>query len=470
MHNKLLIIALTTMMTATVNAETTPTGADPSLRLVKSDGGIVAGLDRVVTYSLIYHNDGIGQATGVTLSETVPDYTTFYPPGSSPGWQCVPNNQAGSQCTLDLGILNGQDKGSAFFAVQTDASITDPITELSNTATLSASNAPSPASDTVVTPLDRFRPYLSDLRDTSNNHYINACQQHDQSIDQLLLEISDDQNNIEGLNDPDNYLLINMNSEQELYFVSCADPFFFHTVIDIAQVSVSDNSTQPQITLGFNEPLPKGFYALAMCEGITDAAGNALHPGVENHQGRDGVIRLFRIEPNNLFHNAYVDWCFPGNFDPPPWWQKEGTGRVSREYQDYNSSILSQSFGAVSYDGSAIGVSQCREINSDWPYRIGAQVRGDFPQTEDGTLTIKCDYSSHQYCDDVISSHSAEMTQSTYGGWKRYESILRSDPAAVAARCGITVSNASEPVRVYMDEFYWQDADLIFDGGFENSD
>ncbi len=457
--------------------DTTPVVAAPSMRLVKSDGGIMAGLDRVINYTLIYFNDGNREATSATLTETVPDYTTFYPPGSSPGWQCVPDHQAGSQCTLDLASLNGHEKGNAFFAVRTDDYIFDPITELSNTATLDASNAPSPDSDTVLTPIDRIKPRLSHVKDNSADNIIPQCWQYGLTTNQLKVTLHDDQAGFEGLGDINNYALVNAGDDSDIQTLSCDLQLADDTPVPITQVTVLNNSDTPEIVLDLGVSIESGVYALLLCDGITDIAGNNFYLGDSYYWDNDHLIHPFRIDLENLFEYAYFDECGPIGMDPPPplgQWQLEGdmNASFSRDSDvDFNDAFISQSMKLSSPNGSDVGASQCHDVNSGWPYRVGTQVLSDLSQTSDGTLTIQCDSSSQADCSDVIASDSVELTQAAMPGiWQPHEGILWTDPAAVAARCSVKVSNATEPVMIHMDEFYWQDADSIFEDGFDGSD
>ena len=61
---------------------------------------------------------GEQDATGVTITETVPVDTVFLPASSSPGWACDPDLSAGSTCTLDIGDLGGGESGTATFTVR----------------------------------------------------------------------------------------------------------------------------------------------------------------------------------------------------------------------------------------------------------------------------------------------------------------------------------------------------------------
>jgi hypothetical protein len=67
----------------------------------------------------------------------------------------VPDGSAGSSCSLDVGDLaGGGATGSAAFAVRVDNPFPIGSTEVSNTADVSASNAPSPPSASDTTPVD----------------------------------------------------------------------------------------------------------------------------------------------------------------------------------------------------------------------------------------------------------------------------------------------------------------------------
>jgi len=80
-------------------------GAAPDFSITKSDGGASVAPGGTASYTLTYANAGDQGATGVVLTETVPANTTFNAGASTAGWVCVPNNNAGSTCTLAVGTL-----------------------------------------------------------------------------------------------------------------------------------------------------------------------------------------------------------------------------------------------------------------------------------------------------------------------------------------------------------------------------
>jgi uncharacterized repeat protein (TIGR01451 family) len=142
------------------STDTTPLTTAVDLSITKSDSGASVAPGGTVSYTLTYANSGTINSTGVTLTETVPANTTFNAGGSTAGWVCLPNNNAGSTCTLNVGTLAaGGGNQSATFAVTVAASVPGGTTQISNTASIADNGAngtdPTPAnnSSTDTTPL-----------------------------------------------------------------------------------------------------------------------------------------------------------------------------------------------------------------------------------------------------------------------------------------------------------------------------
>src|SRR4029079_14579107 len=82
-------------------------------------------------------NSGNRGAAGVAISETVPANTTFNAGASTAGWGCVPNNNAGSTCTLTIGgLAAGGGNQTATFAVTVVNPVAAGVTQISNTASI----------------------------------------------------------------------------------------------------------------------------------------------------------------------------------------------------------------------------------------------------------------------------------------------------------------------------------------------
>ncbi len=136
----------------------TVTGID--LQLLKTDGGITAAPGDVIIYTLTVNNIGNADATGVMISETVPDNTTFVPASSTSGWVCAGGGVAGSACSFTIaGGVAAAGSTNVDFAVQ----VVDPapagLEEIDNAASVTDDGThgteptPEDNADTEVTPV-----------------------------------------------------------------------------------------------------------------------------------------------------------------------------------------------------------------------------------------------------------------------------------------------------------------------------
>lgn len=106
----------------------------PDLVLTKDDGGVTVDPGDTIVYVLSLSNVGDEDATGVEVSETVPEGTTLVAGASDPLWVCG-DVTAGSSCTLDAGTVVVDAPVVTFnFAVQVD----DPtsVAEVTNVASV----------------------------------------------------------------------------------------------------------------------------------------------------------------------------------------------------------------------------------------------------------------------------------------------------------------------------------------------
>jgi len=119
-------------------SDTTPLTGAPDLALTKSDGGVSVSPGGGISYTLTYANSGNRGASGVVITETVPANTVFNPGASDGNWVCLPGNNAGSTCTLSLGVLPaGGGNQTVTFAVTTTNPIPAGVIQIANTATIS---------------------------------------------------------------------------------------------------------------------------------------------------------------------------------------------------------------------------------------------------------------------------------------------------------------------------------------------
>ncbi|MCP3962334.1 MAG: DUF11 domain-containing protein [bacterium] len=108
----------------------------PDLAVVKSDGGVTADAGGTVVYTLSVENLGNQDASGVEMTDVVPDHTRFDALASDVGWSC-PDSGPGSSCTFFISVLPaGSAPQDIQFAVTVDSPLAAGVTAVTNTATV----------------------------------------------------------------------------------------------------------------------------------------------------------------------------------------------------------------------------------------------------------------------------------------------------------------------------------------------
>ncbi|MDE3087943.1 MAG: DUF11 domain-containing protein, partial [Chloroflexota bacterium] len=121
------------------SSDTTPvTGLAHDVMITKSDGGITATANSLITYTLRYTNTGNIGVSNVLLSETVPANTTFAGPPAT--WSCSISDPAGTPCLRNVGVM-GIGSGSVSFVVRVNASLPITTTMITNTVSISDDGA-----------------------------------------------------------------------------------------------------------------------------------------------------------------------------------------------------------------------------------------------------------------------------------------------------------------------------------------
>ena len=144
----------------TVEDDTDDVLAAPDLHVATDDGGVRTAPNGSVVYATTYGNRGPQGATGVTLTQTLPDGAGFDAANSDPRWSL----KSPGVYEIRLPSLTAGTTGSADFAVVTDPSHPAGREELATAATIADddANGPEPTSgvgfddetDSDVTPLD----------------------------------------------------------------------------------------------------------------------------------------------------------------------------------------------------------------------------------------------------------------------------------------------------------------------------
>lgn len=460
--------------------DTTPVDAEVDLRIVKTDGGVTAALGKVINYTLINFNEGDRDAVLVTITETVPDNTTFYPPSSTAGWVCAPDNSAGSTCTFEVAELAGlSGKETVFFAVKVDDSLDPGVTELTNTAVLSAFNTLTPDQDTELTPVDQVLPIVTLVDANPSITEIASCSQNDASIDEVVVSFQDDNPGLIGVDDSNNFTLVDTGDDQDLQTESCNVALGDDVLLNINTFTPGGTATDPNATLTLDAPLAAGQYVLLVCDDITDAAGNALDGDGDGTPGGH-LYRQFRVEFDNLFDNAYLDDCADAPISLPPWQamasdieQAMGGDLVDViSGIDRDDSALSGSIMIDSITGSTLGVEQCVNFPSVRSHALAVDVLGVASQSADVNLLLSCDFSDQLDCIGITGSDSEvfTLTPSVTPQWMRHEHIMRLPDGTLSAACHVALgSPTNESYSFFLDAFKVRDSDLIYADGFETN-
>jgi uncharacterized repeat protein (TIGR01451 family) len=117
-------------------SDDTPLDAFPDLAITKNDGDAVAVPGELLAWALQVTNVGEQGASGVTVSDTVPANTTFAAGASTAGWNCVPDANPGSVCSIGIGTLEPGDLVSLAFVVRVNATLDAGVRSIDNAASV----------------------------------------------------------------------------------------------------------------------------------------------------------------------------------------------------------------------------------------------------------------------------------------------------------------------------------------------
>jgi uncharacterized repeat protein (TIGR01451 family) len=126
---------------------TTLVMAAPDLVIQKRTAQDLVEPGTLITYTLTYSNVGTQGATGVIISDTVPENTSFIQGSSTPGWSCVDGSPAGTVCNFPLGELPVGGANSVVFGVEIDAVLPPGVDTIVNVAEISDDVANGPDLD-----------------------------------------------------------------------------------------------------------------------------------------------------------------------------------------------------------------------------------------------------------------------------------------------------------------------------------
>ncbi|KXK26078.1 MAG: hypothetical protein TR69_WS6001001372 [candidate division WS6 bacterium OLB20] len=141
-----------------VTASDTITVAVVDLEIVKDDSDTEVDPGDTAIYTLSVTNNGLADATGITVTETVPANTQFDASNSTVGWTCTPDSAPGAACTFDLSTHLGSalagNGGTTdiYFALTVDNPVAPGTVSIANTASVEDDGAsgvdPTPGDNT----------------------------------------------------------------------------------------------------------------------------------------------------------------------------------------------------------------------------------------------------------------------------------------------------------------------------------
>jgi uncharacterized repeat protein (TIGR01451 family) len=79
-----------------------------------------------ISYTLTFSNTGEAPASGVVITETVPNFTEFVASQSTPTWACPNGTQGGAQCVFDVGTVGANSSNTLRFVVRVFSPLTVP--------------------------------------------------------------------------------------------------------------------------------------------------------------------------------------------------------------------------------------------------------------------------------------------------------------------------------------------------------
>ncbi|MEM8993703.1 MAG: DUF11 domain-containing protein [Acidobacteriota bacterium] len=285
---------------------------DLALAMAETGGVSEVLLGGALTYELTATNNG-GDAEDVVFTGTVPENTTFDSGSSSAGWQCLPDDSAGSTCTFAVGDLVNGAASSADFAVLVDDALPRDVTEIVNGAsvgTAAGDGDATPADNTAEVTTDVDLPPVVQRVDTvssTDDGELGDGEGPRAPVTQLLLELSEE---VTGADAASSFLLVEAGDDGS--FSSTCSGVSGDDASIAAESTVYDESgtydfPTARLELGSGLPLQRGRYRLFACGAeIEDAAGQRLDGDLDG--AVDGDFSLdFSVAESSLLQNPNFD-------------------------------------------------------------------------------------------------------------------------------------------------------------------
>ncbi len=464
------------------STDTTPLVAQPDLTLAKGYAGPTPFPGDTIPFDLDYSNVGNQGATGVAITETVPANTTFNPGASTAGWACLPDNSAGSTCTLAVGgVAGGGAGGAAVFAVDLDDPLPPGVPEVDNCASVADDGAngadPNPGdnSDCLTVTLDSTPPTVIEV-DTvpaSPGGELTECETVTSWIGGFRAVFSEPMADPPGdsgaadVTNPANYLVVAAGPDFDFATTGCGGAAGDDVAVSISSVTY-DTGTDTA-TLSLAAPLAAGQHRLFLCDELTDLAGNALDGDGDANAGGD-FRRAFRSDPDNHFANGHFD-CDLGGWTPEAAVPAEVTwsSADADDADDSGSVFLTNLAPGVD---TLFGLGQCVEVVAGTAYELDVRVRlAAAPGVPIG-FERRCRFYSSAACAGLLGTVADTLVLFDTGGlWSSLSRAVTPPAGSQSAACRFAFVTASgQSFDGGIDGARLSAGGAIFADGFETGD
>ncbi len=463
------------------DTDVTPVDAAPDFVLTKSYTGATPFPGDTIAFDLDYSNDGNQNASGVVLTETVPDDSTFDAAASTAGWSCADGAPPATVCTLAVGLLSGGGAtGAAVFAVELDDPLPGGTFEIENCASIADDGLngpdPNPAdnSDCETVDLDQIAPTVAVVGSVPDDGVLDSCSTVRVTIDALTVEYSEAMADPAGDSDPEdvtnpaNYRLFAPGPDRAFSTALCGPPAGDDVAIPVLGVTWAAGTFTATADV---DPLADGQYRLLLCPTLEDAAGNPLD-GNSTPSGGDEHEIDFRVDSRNRFKNGHFD-CDLTIWQVSP----DGTGDLEHDPAvDLDNAPAS---GSARIDPllpppegpSSFALAQCTDLSAG-DYELVTRARVQAGAGVPVTFRRRCEYFSQPACATSLGAFEVAQNRFDSGGaWLSLVDPVRPPATAVSALCTVKVETPTGALFVtHLDQLTLRPSPLLFRDSFETGD
>ncbi len=423
-------------------SEDTTVVAEADLSITKVDSQDPAAAGDPLSYTVTVQNAGPSDATGVTVTDTLPAGVTFV---ATTG--C--GNDPGGVPTCDLGTIPAG--GSAMFTIDVIVDASTPSGTITNTVSV-ASDAtdPDPGDNTATedTLVDADPPIVTLVNsvDDTGDGELEECENTRAALTRLLVSLSEPVRDPPGDSDPDdvtnpdNYRLLAAGPDRDFSTAGCGAALGDDVLLTIDAVTY--DGVTATLDLAGTAPLADSLYRLLACgsTSIRDIAGNALDGNFDGVRG-DDFVRTYRVDRANLFDNGHFD-C---EIDP---WIAVSTDPLEIAYSsdDVDGSLVSGSAELTNLTASTdFSLGQCPAVEGGEIYVLTGRLRLAAAPGVLLFVTRTCEFFSAPLCvgSSLLTETEFAFLGDTGGDWQPVASTLIAPAAAGATPDPAEVANWS---------------------------